>query len=382
MENLEKVPVVFVLHAYQPITQNREILERIINNCYIPFFSKLLENKEVKISLNISGCLLEKLSIEYPEVIKLVEKAILTNQIELMGSAFYHPILPLLSEEDITYQIRKQNEIIKGLFDIKPIVFFPPELAISQSIIPYILREGFETIICPTNAINVTYGGVYDVDDRNRIFLLKRNKIISNKIAFDEFKRDDNKTLSEIIKEYNQFNLPIVLAMDLEAFGEHHGDYYNFFFSLTKKMSLLRVSEMTKEFKISTRVDFFTSSSWSTTNQDLKEGIYFPLWHDPLNVVHQLQHSHLELLKQVKSQISKGDWYNDYQAAHYSCQFWWASEIWWSPELIHTGLIFQKMTLKKMSKELSETSKQVIFNLSEYFTNRIDELLSKKRLDK
>ena len=100
MENVEKIPVVIILHAYQPITQDKEILERIINNCYTPFLSKLIENSDIKITLNISGCLLEKLSIEYPEIIRLVEKGILNNQIELMGSAFYHPILPLISDEE------------------------------------------------------------------------------------------------------------------------------------------------------------------------------------------------------------------------------------------------------------------------------------------
>ena len=99
------VPVVFILHAYQPITQKREILERIITNCYIPFFDNLLKNKNVRITLNISGCLLEKLAIDYPEVLALIEKAILANQIELMGSAFYHPILPLISIDNQSYHI-------------------------------------------------------------------------------------------------------------------------------------------------------------------------------------------------------------------------------------------------------------------------------------
>jgi len=68
MANRESVTAVFILHAYQPITQKREILDRIINNCYIPFFENLLKNKNTKITLNISGCLLEKLAVDYPDV--------------------------------------------------------------------------------------------------------------------------------------------------------------------------------------------------------------------------------------------------------------------------------------------------------------------------
>jgi len=382
MENVEKIPVVIILHAYQPITQDKEILERIINNCYSPFFRKLIENEDVKITLNISGCLLEKLSIEYPEIIRLVEQGILNNQIELMGSAFYHPILPLISDEDMQYQIQKQTNTISGLFNLKPKIFFPPELAISHNVVEQAEKNNFDIIISPSNSNNLTYGGIYEIDEEKNIFILKRDKEISNKIAFDEFKRDITQTVGAIRKEYSQFNLPIVLAMDLETFGEHHGDYYNFFFNLTKNLQSMFVSSMVEDYNISTKVNLFTPSSWSTSNQDLKDKIYYPLWDHPLNGVHQLQQTHIQLLEEVKKQIPAGDWLDDYHAAHYSCQFWWATEIWWAPELIQTGLIFQRMTLENMCKSLPESTKQMIFNLSENILQRIDQLLTNKRLNK
>lgn len=378
MESAEKIPVVIVLHAYQPITQDKEVFERIINNCYSPFFKKLVENNEIKITLNISGCLLEKLSIEYPEIIKLVEVGILNNQIELMGSAFYHPILPLISNEDMQYQIETQTNTIAGLFNLKPTVFFPPELAISQRVIHQAEKNNFDIIICPSNSIDLTYGGIFEIDEEKEIFLLKRNKEISNKIAFDEYKRDIAQTINAIKKEYNQFNLPLVLAMDLETFGEHHGDYYNFFFNLTKNLQTMFASSVVENFNISTKINLFTPSSWSTSNQDLKAGIYYPLWDHPLNGVHQLQQMHMQLLEEVKTQIPPGDWLDDYHAAHYSCQFWWATEIWWAPELIQIGLIFQRMTLENMCRLLPESTKQIIFNLSENIMQRIDQLITQK----
>ena len=121
MTENEKTPVIFILHAYQPITQSIEVLERIIEKCYKPFFERLLANPSVKISLNITGCLLEKLTMEYPEIVKLIEKAKDNNQIELMGSAFYHPILPLTKPEDQSYQIQKQNVTVTGIFGTTPL---------------------------------------------------------------------------------------------------------------------------------------------------------------------------------------------------------------------------------------------------------------------
>ena len=103
MSEIEKTPVIIVLHAYQPITQTQEVLERIIKKCYRPFFERLIENPSVKIALNIAGCLLEKLTMEYPDIVTLIEKAKDNNQIEFMGSAFYHPILPLTKPDDQVY---------------------------------------------------------------------------------------------------------------------------------------------------------------------------------------------------------------------------------------------------------------------------------------
>ncbi|MCK5141445.1 MAG: hypothetical protein KAQ70_04570, partial [Candidatus Heimdallarchaeota archaeon] len=271
MTENEKSPVIFILHAYQPITQSIEVLERIIEKCYKPFFERLLANPSVKISLNITGCLLEKLTMEYPEIVKLIEKAKDNNQIELMGSAFYHPILPLTRPEDQTYQIQKQNIAVTGIFGTTPIAFFPPELALNLENIPLIIDEGFKIIISAANSLNLTYGGKYQLDDGKEIFILKRNKIISNKISFNYYKRDSVKLEKEISQNHKLDKLPVVLAMDLETFGEHHSNYYEFFFKIANKVSTITLTEFQINYNISTPIDFLYFTSWSTSDEDYQK---------------------------------------------------------------------------------------------------------------
>ncbi|MCK4897077.1 MAG: hypothetical protein KAS47_09715, partial [Candidatus Heimdallarchaeota archaeon] len=351
--------VIFVLHAYQPITQAKEVLERIIEKCYKPFFERLLANPSVKITLNIAGCLLEKLTMEYPEIVKLIEKAKDNNQIELMGSAFYHPILPLTRPEDQTYQIQKQNIAVTGIFGTTPIAFFPPELALNLENIPLIIDEGFKIIISAANSLNLTYGGKYQLDDGKEIFILKRNKIISNKISFNYYKRNSVKLEKEISQNHKTDKLPVVLAMDLETYGEHHSNYYEFFFEIANKVSTITLTEFLINYNISTPIDFLYFTSWSTSDEDYQKQNHLPLWNHPDNSVHQLLLEHMKLLEKTKEKIETVSWMDEYQAAHYSCQFWWASSLtieqgFWSEELILVGLNYQRLVLDSIAKELEE----------------------------
>ncbi|OLS32331.1 MAG: Alpha-amylase [Candidatus Heimdallarchaeota archaeon AB_125] len=377
MTSRESVPVVFILHAYQPITQNREILERIMTNCYIPFFENLLENKNVRITLNISGCLLEKLAVDYPDVLTLIEKAILANQIELMGSAFYHPILPFISIDNQKYQIGKQKEFIQNILGLNTRVFFPPELAVSEEIIPQIIEKNYEIVVIPDNSYYQLVGGNYFLENGKSILTIKRDKEISNKISFDHFKRDVSLGLRELQIKHKMRDYPIVLAMDLETFGEHHEEYYKFFFELAAMVDTIALSKCAANFPITRVITEINSTSWSTSEDDLENDIPYPLWDHPENPVHQLQHTHIRLLDQIKQYINSGDWLDEYHAAQYSCQFWWASRYSWSQELIHTGLKYQRNTLGKMIEDLSEDSQQIIFNLSNDIIKRIIDIVSK-----
>ncbi|MHA1346479.1 MAG: hypothetical protein ACTSVO_06490 [Candidatus Heimdallarchaeaceae archaeon] len=382
MSENEKSPVIFILHAYQPITQSKAVLDRIVEKCYKPFFEELLVNPYVKISLNIAGCLLEKLTMEYPEIVNLIEKAKDNNQIELLGSAFYHPILPLTRQEDQSYQIQKQNISVNGIFGTTPTGFFPPELALKQENIPVIINEGFNIIVSAANSLNLTYGGIYQLDDGREIFILKRNKTISNRISFDYYKRDAVKLEKEISRNHKMDRLPVVLAMDLETYGEHHSNYYEFFFDIAQKVSTTTLSEFQINYKISTPIDFLYFTSWSTSDEDYQQQNHLPLWNHPDNSVHQLQLEHLRLLEKTKGKIDSWPWIDEYQAAHYSCQLWWASGLtdehgFWSEELIIVGLNFQRLVLDSMVNELEEDLKQIILKESDNIIYKIEQILSK-----
>lgn len=67
---------------------------------------------------------------------------------------------------------------------------------------------------------------------------------------------------------------------------------------------------------------------------------------------------------------------DEYQASFYSCQFWWASKDWFSSELIHTGLKYQRNVLAKMIENLSKDSQQILLNLSNDIIQKIVDIVA------
>ena len=85
------------LHIYQPPTQKPYWIDRITNESYRKIFRLLLEKPNAKITVNINGVLLELFEKHgHRDVIDMIEKLLSRGQLELTGSAKYHPLLPFL----------------------------------------------------------------------------------------------------------------------------------------------------------------------------------------------------------------------------------------------------------------------------------------------
>jgi len=89
------------LHIYQPSGQHPGILDKIVNESYRPILRGLYITENAKITLNINSVLTELLfSNGYRDVIEDIKSLVETGKIELVGSAKFHPFLPLLPEQE------------------------------------------------------------------------------------------------------------------------------------------------------------------------------------------------------------------------------------------------------------------------------------------
>lgn len=149
---MQKKAIVLLLHVYQPPWQSREIFLDFFNRSYEPIISLLENRSEIKITLNIIGSLTEKLVQEGKiEFIERVRALVKLGQIELVGSAMYHPILPLIPAEHIIRQIKLNEEINSKYFKEEWTAsierfgergFFMPEIAYSYDAAKVIEQQG------------------------------------------------------------------------------------------------------------------------------------------------------------------------------------------------------------------------------------------------
>ncbi len=360
-----------LLHIYQPPTQDINVLKRVDKECYRPLFSLLEEYDDVKFSLNINGVLIELLyQYGLSDSMDLLKNLVSENKIEVVGTAKYHPILPLIPKKEVQHQIQINEEINRKEFGRwKGIGFFPPELAISGTVAKYIRQLGYKWVLmsgiaCP---IEWPYDKIYTSPNGLQLFF--RDDILSNKISFKnitakvfvkEIKEIFQQTNNEKLTSIKEIDRYIVTAMDGETFGHHIPRYEKTFLKRVldlinedEKIQIVFISDLDKYFPISKRKVTPRESSWSTSYEDIQAEIPYPLWKHPDNSIHKYYWKFMKSLNNLMNLADNTDltmnwdvekYYNTsrffYDKGIYSCPVWWANPQngMWSPNLIYKGI--------------------------------------------
>jgi len=354
-----------LFHIYQPPTQDVKILKQIDKDCYKPLFLVLEKYDNAKFCLNINGVLIEMLyENDLVDTMEILKNLVSENKIEIVGTAKFHPILPLIPKKEAQHQIRMNEEINRTEFlrwERKG--FFPPEMSISSKVAKFIRDLGYKWVImsgiaCPEEW---PYDRIYT--SPNGLQLYFRDDFISNKIAFNEIKAKN--FIKEITTMYKnkkfdfQNKTYIITALDGETFGHHIKNYEKIFldkvleYSQLEDLKIISISDLDKYFPIDTKKIIPRESSWSTTQEDLNSKIPYPLWNHPDNNIHKYYWKIINSLNNLMNLADNidlsTDWdvENYYKTARYfydrslhSCPLWWANpnRSIWSPNLIYKGL--------------------------------------------
>jgi predicted glycosyl hydrolase (DUF1957 family) len=394
----EKPSLVMICHAYQPPNQSSKVLNRIVNNCYLPIARILEEKPERKLTLNINASLTELLETDYPEVIERFADLARSKQIEFLESGAYHPILPLLSEKEVKYQIKLNHEINLKIFGSAwhPKGFWPPELAVSASFLKIIESMNYDYCVIPEISISsnerlpdpLLYRIPYYIEIPN-LSLIYRNRSISNNISFKKY--DSFSSLLQhlhSVQSANQKGKYLVVATDLETFGEHHRGYENYLKRILDGLGSQKIDEILLLKRLELKK--FRDSSWSTSEEDLYRNIPYPLWAYPGNSIHEILNFHSDLLSETLDYLLREQDESVYEVkqalkevakAQYSCQLWWSSsKDHFSKELILNGIAQQRKALQVTLKAFkSDIAQSVILATSNRLENRLQRYLDRIR---
>jgi hypothetical protein len=389
------------LHFYQPPTQKKQWVDRITNEAYRRILAELVKEPQAKVTLNISAILVELWDkFGHRDVIEGYRKLLERGQIELTGSAKYHPLLPRLPREEIVRQIKLSQATLKSYFGdaCKPKGFFPPEMAYDRKVAEVVGEMGYEWIIVDEYSYApeldvVDHHKIYEVDGVNssksgeplKIFFRQRSmsyKVLSGQLGtVDLFLRELGDRLKG--KEY------LLTAMDGETFGHHRPGMEKLLFELYQASEIkpILISDLSGVFKereaVATR-----PATWALMQQDLEQNVPFARWDDPGNKIHKMQWELTEMAVNVvrsskyhvpstmvngKSEDGKSErgkkklsveqkgWLKTRELldrALHSDQYWWAcARPWWSLEMIERGAYELKETVLA-TPDVSEVDKR------------------------
>ena len=179
-------------HQYYDEYQNRHIVRRVADKCYIPANKMLLDlikefGTAFKVSFSISGTALEQLSLHAPEVIVGFKKLADTGCVEFLAETYSHSLASLGNEEEFIRQVKQHGKIIQDLFKQKPVTFRNTELIYSDKIGKMVYDMGFNTMM--TEGAKHILGWkspnyMYCSSHNPKLKLLLRNFRLSDDISF------------------------------------------------------------------------------------------------------------------------------------------------------------------------------------------------------
>lgn len=364
------------LHLYQPANSDNYIIAEALEKSYWRLVRLLEENPHLRMTFNISGCLIERL-VEMGEMdfIKRLGALIKNNQLELVGSASYHAFLPLIPREEALKQIKENEEILHKYFgnDLKLSGFFSPEMAFSDDVLALVKELGYKWIIL--DEISALFDEGNNKLILNQAFIDKKSGL---KVIFRSRKFSRAYPPDEIIKLVNNSELIskdeiIISATDGELYGLRHEDP-------TAELEIIAANKQLESQRISDFIDSFNQkdiqeiglqkSSWESSEQDISNGEPFSLWLRKGNRVHK------NLWRLTNLVLVLGDKYSDDESYEWfrwhlkrgmaSCTYWWASAhdfssdfgpYTWNPDMVERGAGDLIRSVRSLSNPKSKKDK-------------------------
>lgn len=354
------------LHIYQPPTQTPEILERVTNECYRPLVAILLRHPHARITLNINGCLTEQLVRDgYRDVLDGLRELAARGQIEFTGSAKYHPILPLIPEEEAIRQIELNTEVNRRYLGnvYRPQGFFSPEMCYSRGVAEMVHRLGYRWIIvdelsyCGKLGI-VRYDRLYRIRGLQDFYVFFRERLTSAGITYGSLPTGE--TLLRRLGAAVGQKRYLLTATDGEVYGHHRKGQEQLLIDIfaSKMLDLCRLTDLFTLFQEEEEVDPLPCS-WSTWEDELAAAISYPQWAYPGHGLHDTQWALTRLAIEALASADRSA--PGYEAARqyldeglHSCQYWWAScRPWWDTGMIERGAALLKQAVEAIKTQLS-----------------------------
>ena len=169
------VRLCLVFHNHQPIGNFDGVIEQAYQDSYRPFLDVFEAYDPLPISLHTSGPLIEWLDDRHPEYMDRLANLVSSSRVEIVGGAFYEPILTMISARDRVGQIQSFRDWLARRFGCDVQGMWVPERVWEQSLTSALVDAGVRyTVLDDFHFKNAGLGdeqlhGYYITEDEGRV---------------------------------------------------------------------------------------------------------------------------------------------------------------------------------------------------------------------
>lgn len=135
----------------EPHRNNRAIFEKVADKSYRPMtrlLKQLLDtHPDFKVSLSISGTMLEQAEVWAPDVIDAFRALVETGRTEIVADTYYHSLAFFFSRAEFERQVALYRAKIRDLFGVETRVFRNTELSYDNNLAKWADNNGFKGIL-------------------------------------------------------------------------------------------------------------------------------------------------------------------------------------------------------------------------------------------
>lgn len=291
---------------------NKEIFEKVADKSYRPMIATLQrmfdEHPEFRVSLSITGTLLEQAEQWGPDVIDGFRRLVETGRCEIVAETYYHSLAFFYSRSEFEHQVEKHRAKIRDLFGFETSAFRNTELSYDNNLAKWaddmgfkaILAEGWDPIL-GWRSPNYVYKPV----DTTNIKLLMKNYRLSDDIAFrfsnkawEEYPLTADKYDNWVNTSLGDDGEVVNLFMDFETFGENiwaDTGIFDFFSDFVSRWlanpanTFYTVTEASEAFEAVDTVDTPYTTTWADTERDLTAWLGNSMQHEAMRHLYDLE---------------------------------------------------------------------------------------------
>lgn len=138
------IRLALVLHNHQPIGNFDGVIEQAFQESYRPFLEVFRQYPSLRIGLHTSGSLMEWLAARHPEYLDELAELVAGGRIEIVGGAYYEPILSMIPKRDCIGQIRTYSKWLEGRLGGKVRGMWIPERVWEPTMVSELVEAGIE----------------------------------------------------------------------------------------------------------------------------------------------------------------------------------------------------------------------------------------------